>query len=576
MGEGSGFNASWEPPPQGRLAQPGAAQPSLDGPEVAESASLNTVWAPPSGGLGAPPPSGSPVVSSGPAAPSSGPPVVPTALNDRSTVLARRTAQLPQVQGPQTGVASAAAGYGAVPFTGALPLDTEYATFWTRLGARFIDFFFVLFVFVPVLVGVTAGIAAATGADPLIAALIAVWLDIGLWELAYYLVGASHGQTIGKRVLGIKVCREDNGGRIGFWKALGRMFASILSSLVLYIGWLAPLWTPKHQTWHDSMTHTVVIRDRKARLATPAVVWGLVWTLISGGAFGGLAVWGINAIEDAGYDLQRTSESYGYDYGTDEGLSDYDSGDDYSDEGDGYTEPDQGDSFGDESLGGGESYGGADPQLDSLADECETGSMSSCDDLYSSTGQGTDLEAFAMTCGGRRSLPVSHTSCVAWDNEESRSRSYDDDYSGGSSGSSGYRARSSGSLESIAADMDSQVRALSGSWVVQLSSSTTYTDNQAGIAPMSEYEILDRLNTAEARYSGTSYTPLLLWTGDYNFKYSDMWVVVLDRRSDTYEGALGFCASEGYGRDHCLAKYLDQSSNWDHTSKMMPRPGEAD
>lgn len=566
MGEGSGFNASWEPPAQTDLARSG-----FDAPEAAEPGELNTAWAPPTAAPSAPPPAGLPVASVAP-------PAMPTTGTDRSTVLARRTAPIPQVPGPESGspagMGGAVAASPAVPFVGALPLDTEYVSFWTRLGARIIDFFFVLFVFVPVLVGVTAGIAAATGADPLIAAIIAVWLDIGLWELAYYLVGASHGQTIGKRVLGIKVCREDNGGRLGFWKALGRMFASILSSLVLYIGWLAPLWTPKRQTWHDSMTHTVVIRDRQARLATPAVVWGLVWTLVSGGAFGGLAVWGINAIEDAGYDLQTTSDSsYEYDYGADDDYSEYGSGDDYSigeEDGYGYSEPDLDDSVGDDdSLGGGESYGGADSYLDSLAGECETGSMSSCDDLYSDTASGSDLEALAMTCGGRRPLPLTHSSCVAWDAEGSRPRSYDDGHSSGSSGS-GYSASSSGSLSSIAADMDSQVRALSGSWVVQLSSSTTYADNQAGIAAMSESEILDRLNSAERRYSGTSYTPLLLWTGDYNFKYSDMWVVVLDRRYDTYEDALGFCASEGYDRDHCLAKYLDQSSNWDHTSKLMP------
>lgn len=445
------------------------------------------------------------------------------------------------------------------PFVGALPLDVEYATFWTRLGARTIDFFFIMVTFVPLLIGTVAAIAAAAGVDPLIAILIALYVDMGLWEFAYYLVGASHGQTIGKRVLGIRVCRDTSGVELGFWKALGRQFASILSTLALFIGWFAPLWTPKRQTWQDSITGTVVVRDRQARLARPAVVWGVVWTLISGAVFGGLAAWGLNALNDAGYEVDYDSSYEAGYYGDDWYNEEPGSDDAATDQPYGYSSGHDDDSIYDETTeSGGVTYMPGEWQK-ALADQCRDGQMTSCDQLYTDTPSGSDIEEVALTCGGVRRRVEPFESCVGWTDLGSGSAF---DYQNSTS--------SSGSLESIAAAMDSDVRALTGSWVVQLSSSTTYADNQAGIALMSESEILDRLNQAESRYSGSSSTPLLLWTGDYNFRFSDMWVVVLDRTYSSHEDALGFCASEGYDRDHCLAKYLDRSSNWDHTSKTLP------
>ena len=203
-----------------------------------------------------------------------------------------------------------------------LPATVDYAGFGIRLAARIIDFCFCVLVFAPVVAGISALLAVAIGVnstDIAVVIMLAVLLEPGLWELAYYLVGASHGQTVGKRALGIKVCGED-GNRIGFWKALGRQFLSLLSSLVLGIGWLAPLWSPKKQTWHDSMTNTVVIRDRDARLARPAIVWGLIWALLSAGIFGSLASVVVKSLSDAdsSYDYMDDSNYEHFDGWCDE------------------------------------------------------------------------------------------------------------------------------------------------------------------------------------------------------------------------------------------------------------------
>ncbi len=195
------------------------------------------------------------------------------------------------------GTPSAAQGAGIV---GQLE-SPEYATWARRVAARLIDWVFTLLVFVPVLVATCAAVAAVVGADAVVVVMIAVYLDLGLWELVYYLVGASHGQTVGKRIVGIRVCRED-GSRLGLGLAFGRQLASLISTLAFMIGWLAPLWTPKRQTWQDQMTNTIVVEDRSARLERPSVVWGLVWTVISGLVVAGGLAFLIKGVDFSSYD----------------------------------------------------------------------------------------------------------------------------------------------------------------------------------------------------------------------------------------------------------------------------------
>lgn len=63
--------------------------------------------------------------------------------------------------------------------------------------------------------------------------------------------------TLGKKTVGLEVADED-GNRISFLKATGRHFGKILSSLILYIGYLAMLGSSRKQTWHDAMSGCIV------------------------------------------------------------------------------------------------------------------------------------------------------------------------------------------------------------------------------------------------------------------------------------------------------------------------------
>jgi len=56
------------------------------------------------------------------------------------------------------------------------------------------------------------------------------------------------GYTLGKTVVGIRLVRESTGEPAGMLSCFVRQFAHYVDSLICYLGWLWPLWDPKHQT----------------------------------------------------------------------------------------------------------------------------------------------------------------------------------------------------------------------------------------------------------------------------------------------------------------------------------------
>lgn len=80
-------------------------------------------------------------------------------------------------------------------------------------------------------------------------------------SLAYftYFEGSASGQTIGKKAVGIRVIDFGGGGSIGYGRALIRWVGRIVSSLIIFLGYLWMLWDKEKQTWHDKMANTVVV-----------------------------------------------------------------------------------------------------------------------------------------------------------------------------------------------------------------------------------------------------------------------------------------------------------------------------
>lgn len=131
----------------------------------------------------------------------------------------------------------------AVPTTGP---SGPRASFGQRLVALLIDW---------VIIGVVEGILAVT-IDP----------DIGygvglLGGLVYYsyLEGSPSGQTVGKRVMGIRVVDFSTGGPIGLGRGLIRWVGRLLSGLACLLGYFWMLWDREKQCWHDKLATTVVV-----------------------------------------------------------------------------------------------------------------------------------------------------------------------------------------------------------------------------------------------------------------------------------------------------------------------------
>jgi uncharacterized RDD family membrane protein YckC len=120
------------------------------------------------------------------------------------------------------------------------------AGFFIRLGAWLIDV--VLLGIVSVVIDLIVGQAAGG----------AVGLLVGI---AYYgyLEGSNSGQTIGKRVVGIRVIDFNTGGPIGFGRAVIRYFGRIVSIIACFLGYLWMLWDKEKQTWHDKFASDVVV-----------------------------------------------------------------------------------------------------------------------------------------------------------------------------------------------------------------------------------------------------------------------------------------------------------------------------
>src|SRR5436305_10302411 len=74
-----------------------------------------------------------------------------------------------------------------------------------------------------------------------------------------WMQGGNTGQSLGKRVVGIKLVSEQTGQPIGPMNAFLRDLAHIADGAACYIGFLWPLWDEKSQTFADKILTTVVL-----------------------------------------------------------------------------------------------------------------------------------------------------------------------------------------------------------------------------------------------------------------------------------------------------------------------------
>jgi len=140
------------------------------------------------------------------------------------------------------------------------------ASFGERVGATLVDGLVIgaIYIFGIVVAVITTPTATFENPEPSPSALGGLVLVIAwLGALAYPIIleGRPEGQTIGKKALGIRVVRKDNGAPLGYGLSIGRFLARLAEGFTFGIGLLWAAWDPMHQTLHDKMAGTLVVRS---------------------------------------------------------------------------------------------------------------------------------------------------------------------------------------------------------------------------------------------------------------------------------------------------------------------------
>jgi uncharacterized RDD family membrane protein YckC len=193
--------------------------------------------------------------------------------------------QQPYPQQPPFPAPSYAQQAGVVPGSGYAPQPVwvapvpiyPYAHWGRRVGAYLIDLAPAILASIPFYVGyvmlyVQFFQAITTARDPssldlftpgpglwlMIIGLALLLASIGWQWYNRWLTGGRTGQSLGKRVLKIKLVAEVNGQPIGAVNAFLRDLLHVLDGAA-YVGYLWPLWDAKRQTFADMIMKTVVI-----------------------------------------------------------------------------------------------------------------------------------------------------------------------------------------------------------------------------------------------------------------------------------------------------------------------------
>jgi uncharacterized RDD family membrane protein YckC len=149
----------------------------------------------------------------------------------------------------------------------------EYAGFWRRFAAAFLDGIVLWAVSVPFFVlwilphfGLTVDQFETMGSDRQMeigGGYLLYFITTLLAEFMYFALFESSRRraTLGRIVVGIEVV-DVHAQRIHLGRALGRRLARFLSGLTIGIGFLVQLFTRRRQALHDAVAGTLVVRVR--------------------------------------------------------------------------------------------------------------------------------------------------------------------------------------------------------------------------------------------------------------------------------------------------------------------------
>lgn len=134
----------------------------------------------------------------------------------------------------------------------------EYAGFWIRTLAMFVDSVLILLVTVPLLFAIYG--SGYLEGDYIIAGpadFILTWVFPAVAIITFWLYKQA---TPGKLLVATRIVDARTGGEPTVRQWVGRYFAYFLSSLPLGLGFVWVAFDKKKQGWHDKLAGTVVVR----------------------------------------------------------------------------------------------------------------------------------------------------------------------------------------------------------------------------------------------------------------------------------------------------------------------------
>ena len=136
----------------------------------------------------------------------------------------------------------------------------EYAGFWRRFVAVFIDGIIMNIVTLPANFGFQYCMANVDqGAVYGVLAAVCYISMLFFPALYWILMHGKYGATVGKKAMGIKVVMAD-GSKMQWGRSIGRYFAYILSGIILNIGYIMAGFDDEKRALHDHICNTRVIR----------------------------------------------------------------------------------------------------------------------------------------------------------------------------------------------------------------------------------------------------------------------------------------------------------------------------
>ena len=140
-----------------------------------------------------------------------------------------------------------------------MALTPYAASFGLRMAAMLVDLMAggVAISFIFVLLGI---LQLALNLSDVATGSLALLALFGWWPLYFISFWTKDGRTLGYRVAGLQLVKND-GGQPSFGTSVIRFAGAICSLTPFLLGYLWMLWDNQRQTWHDKMAGTMVVRE---------------------------------------------------------------------------------------------------------------------------------------------------------------------------------------------------------------------------------------------------------------------------------------------------------------------------